>query len=149
MLPTPLQLSLLHAYTTLIGPILEYATEVWDPHHKFLIRKIEMVQRHAARWVLSGYRFHSSVTAMIDELGWVTLEQWCELIQLYKIINGYTLGSQIPAIYLPQTIITRCHHHSHFFLPAANATNYQNSFFYCILLKTGMICHWTFIVFLP
>ena len=53
------------------------------------------------------------------------------MIQLYKIINGYTLGAQIPAIYLQQTIITRPHHHSRFVLPAANTTNYQTSFFYC------------------
>ena len=61
------------AYTTLDRPILEYAIEVWD--HQFLIYKIEMVQRRAARWVLSDCRFQSSVTAMIDELGWATLEQ--------------------------------------------------------------------------
>ena len=60
------------AYTTLVRPIFEYVTEVWDPHHKFLIHKVEMVQRCAARWVLSDYSFQSSVTAMIDELGWVT-----------------------------------------------------------------------------
>ena len=121
------------AYTTLVRSILEYATEVWDPHHKFLIRKIEMVQRRAARWVLSDYRLQSSVTAMIDELGWVTLEQRCRrnrLIQLYKIINGYTPGAELPAIYLPQTIITRHYHPSRFILPAANTTNYQASFFY-------------------
>ena len=111
------------AYTTLVRSILEYATEVWDPHHKFLIRKIEMVQRRAARWVLSDYRLQSSVTAMIDELGWVTLEQRCRrnrLIQLYKIINGYIPGAGLPAIYLPQTIITRHYHPSRFILPAAN-----------------------------
>ena len=66
------------AYTTLVRPILECVTEVWNPHHKFFIRKIEMVQRHVARWVLSDYRFQSSVTAMIYELGWVTLEQQCK-----------------------------------------------------------------------
>ena len=55
--------------------LLEYATEVWDPHHKFLIHNIEMAQRRAARWVLSDYRFQSSVTAMIDEFGWAILEQ--------------------------------------------------------------------------
>ena len=74
------------AYTTLVRPILEYATEVWDPHHKFLIHKIEMVQRHAARWVLSDYRFQSSITAMIDELGWVTLKQRCKKEQIDPII---------------------------------------------------------------
>ena len=102
--------------TTLVRPILEYATEVWDLHHKFLIHKIEMVQKHVARWVLSDYRFQSSITAMIDEMVWVTLEQQCKrnrLIQLYKIINGYTPGAQIPAIYVPQTIITRHHHRYH------------------------------------
>ena len=59
----------------LAKPILEYTTEVWDPHHKFLIHNVEMVQKHEARWVLSDYRFQSSITVMIEELGWVTLEQ--------------------------------------------------------------------------
>ena len=54
-----------------------------------------------------------------------------KLIQLYKIINGYAPGAQISAIYLPQTIITRRHHDSHFVLPAANTTSYQASFFHC------------------
>ena len=107
------------AYTILVRPILEYVPEVWDPHHKFHIHKIEMVQRCAARWVLSDHRFQSSKTAMIDEFGWVTLKHRCKrnrLIQLHKIINGYAPGAQISAIHLPQTIITRHHHHSHFVL---------------------------------
>lgn len=121
------------AYTTLVRPILEYATEVWDPHYKCFIYKIEMVQRRVARWVLSDYRFQSSVTAMIDQLGWVTLEQRQKrnrLIQLYKIINGYTPGTELPATYHPQTTTTRHYHPSRFILPAANTTNYQFSFFY-------------------
>ena len=120
-------------YTTLVRPILENDTNVWDTHYKFLIHKIEMVQRRAGRWVLSNYRFQSSVTAMINELGCVTPEQWCKrnrLIQLHKIINGYTPGAQISVIYLPQTIITKHHNHSSFVLPAANTTSYQASFFY-------------------
>ena len=124
----------------------EYATEVWT-----LIHKIEMVQKRVARWVLSDYRFQSSVTAVIDELGWVTLKQWRKrnrLIQLYKITNGHTPGAKIPAIYLPQTIIIRCHHHSCFvyLLPILLTTRLVS---FTALLKTGMICHWTSIVFLP
>ena len=58
------------AYTTFVRSILEYAIEFWDSHHKFLIHNIEMVQRRVAKciWVPLGYRFQSSVTAMIDEL---------------------------------------------------------------------------------
>ena len=37
--------------------------------------KIEMVQRHAAWWLLRRYRRTDSVTTMIEELGWRTLEQ--------------------------------------------------------------------------
>ena len=32
------------AYSTLVRPTLEYATEVWDPHQQYLINSIEMVQ---------------------------------------------------------------------------------------------------------
>ena len=35
---------------------------------------------------------------------------------------SYTPGAELPAIYLPQTIITRHHHSSRFILPAANTT---------------------------
>ena len=35
-------------YTTLVRPLLEYSSSVWDPHTQFLINKIEMVQRRAA-----------------------------------------------------------------------------------------------------
>ena len=32
------------AYTTLVRPLLEYSSSVWDPHTKTLVNKIEMVQ---------------------------------------------------------------------------------------------------------
>ena len=69
---------------------------------------------------------------MTDEMGWVALEQRRKRNRLYNpIINGYTLGTELPAIYLPQMmIINRCHHSSRFILPAANTTSYQVSFFY-------------------
>ena len=38
------------AYTTLVHPLLEYSSSVWDPHAKKLVNKIEMVKRHAARF---------------------------------------------------------------------------------------------------
>ena len=58
------------AYTTLVRPILEYATQVWDPHQQNLIYKLEMVQGRAARWVQSDYSFKSSVTTMLIGLHW-------------------------------------------------------------------------------
>ena len=50
-----------------------------------------MVQRRAARWVLSRYHPQDSVTNMIDALGWDTLAQRravARVLLLYKIVNG-------------------------------------------------------------
>ena len=39
------------AYTSLVRPLVEYACPVWDPYHQDNIRKIEMIQRRACRYV--------------------------------------------------------------------------------------------------
>jgi hypothetical protein len=39
------------------------------------INKLEMVQRRAARYVQNNYHNTSSVTSMIDTLGWPTLAE--------------------------------------------------------------------------
>jgi hypothetical protein len=52
-------------YLTLVRPIAEYASTIWDPHTKENINKIEMIQRRAARMVNSDYQTTSSVTSMI------------------------------------------------------------------------------------
>ena len=62
------------AYKAKVLPQLEYAAPVWDPHTQDIL-KIEMVQRRAALLVLGDYSPFSSVSDMIDNLGWRTLEQ--------------------------------------------------------------------------
>jgi len=62
------------AYLTIVRPLLEYASCVWDPYQKYLIHDIEKIQRHAARWVMSDYSTYSSVTEMLKLLEWPTLE---------------------------------------------------------------------------
>ena len=62
------------AYLSLVRPIIEYASCVWDPHE---IVNIQKVQRRASRWVLSEYKRHSSVTRMLAQLGWPTLQHCC------------------------------------------------------------------------
>ena len=43
-------------YTTLVRPLLEYSSSVWDPHTKTVVNKIEMVQRRAARFCHNDYK---------------------------------------------------------------------------------------------
>jgi hypothetical protein len=55
-------------YTTLIRPILEYASSIWSPSKKDSINKVEAVQRRAARFATGDYQRTGSVTAMLQQL---------------------------------------------------------------------------------
>ena len=57
-------------YTTLVHPLLEYSSSVWDPHTQVLINKIEIVQRLAARFCHNDYtsRETGCVSEMITKL---------------------------------------------------------------------------------
>ena len=91
------------AYKAIVRPQLEYAAPVWDPHTKEDIKRIEGVQRRAARWFLGDYSPYTSVTDMIGKLGWRALEQRrsdSRLVLFYKIIYGYV------AVPLPSYVIS-------------------------------------------
>ena len=59
-----------------VWPQLEYASTVWCPHTATDITKLEAVQCSSARWATRDYQSTSSVTQMIKDLNWRTLEQW-------------------------------------------------------------------------
>ena len=84
------------AYFSSICSFMEYGATVWDPYQKYKSDKIERVQRRAARFVKSRCSRYSSVSDMLDVLGWTPLSQRrqkARLILFYKIINGLT---QVP-----------------------------------------------------
>ena len=96
------------AYQAIVCPSLDYASSVWDPHQKGLIQDVEKVQRRAARYVTSNYEQKASVTEMINELGWETLEQRrmkARVTMCYRIIHQLVA---IPAVqFIPTIVSTR------------------------------------------
>ena len=39
------------ALNTVVRPVIEYASQVWSPHTKVLVDKLETIQRLAVKWV--------------------------------------------------------------------------------------------------
>ena len=72
-----------------VRPILEYACVAWSPYHQCNIHAIEilMVQGHASRYALNNYDQYryASVSEMISELGWPTLESRRSILRTVMI----------------------------------------------------------------
>ena len=80
------------AYKTLVRPIVEYGSTVWDPHCNGLNDELENVQKRAARFVTRNYSYETgSMTGILEELKWETLQKRRKdnrLILMYKGLNG-------------------------------------------------------------
>jgi len=119
------------AYLTMVRPQIEYASDVWDPHKIGDIVELEKVQRRAARWVMNDYGRFSSVTSMLNQLSWPTLEtrrKSSRLQTLHKVIYQQ-ISLTIPSYYLPSSRSTRQQHPLHLILPHVSTSAHQNSYF--------------------
>jgi hypothetical protein len=79
------------AYKSIVRPLMEYGSVVWDPAQQELKHSVEMIQRRAVRKVLSKYGRRYSPTDMLEELKWESLEcrrKTAKLATLYKITAG-------------------------------------------------------------
>ena len=120
------------AYISLVRPHLEYCSTVWSPHCKKDITKVESIQRQAARFVLQRYQRKDSVTAMLKELEWKSLE-WrrnaASLAMLYKIQHNMVAIN--PSDYLAPMITsnTRNYHPNKLKTITSRTQLYGNSFF--------------------
>ena len=113
------------AYNTLVRPQVEYASCAWDPHSKHHISKLEMVQRRAARWCCNDFSPYSSVSDMVEKLGWQSLQQrraTSRLIMFYKIVYQL-VAVEMPPYYSHPTR-TSARHHSLYFRQIVTTKDY-------------------------
>ena len=117
-------------YLTLLRPIMEYASIIWDPHTQANINRLEMVQRCYARFVFHDYQRTSSATEMLNKLGWPTLQECraqAKVYMMYSIKNSFV---DIPSSILPAPLNTRTRrgHSQMLYIPHARTLTYQRSF---------------------
>ena len=107
-----------HLLRTLIlpsgTPLLEYSSPVWSPTPNQTYKKREMVQRRAARWTLCRFFSYDSVSDMLGDLGWRSLEDRrtdSRLRLFYKIVHGL-VAVPLPPYVVHTQVFTR-HSASH------------------------------------
>ena len=96
-------------YKTLLRPVIEYASIIWDPHTNANINILEMIQRRYARFVFHDYRRSSSVAALLDQLHWASLQErraQAKVEMMFRIVNGLV---DIPTSFLTPTLMMRGH----------------------------------------
>ena len=114
------------AYTTLVRPILEYASIIWDPHTASNIHKLETEQRRSARHIMHNYNIHASVTTMLQNIHLPTLQQ---RRQHYNIIMLYRITHQLASIPTATYITPSTRNIQHYILPYARTHIFKTSFF--------------------
>ena len=62
------------AYFAFVRPTVEYASVIWFPHTTCDITTLEALQRKAARFAYNDFLSYSSVTAMMNNLKWNSVE---------------------------------------------------------------------------
>ena len=90
-----------------------------------------MLLKRAARWVKNSYSSYDSVSNMLEDLGWRSLESRridSQLIMFYKIIYGY-VAIQIPLYFEKPQRFTRPMYPLSLRQIHTSTTYYQQSFY--------------------
>ncbi|XP_071479335.1 uncharacterized protein B0403.1-like [Diadema antillarum] len=122
------------AYQALVRPLVEHGCSVWDPYTAGCIQQLEMIQRRAARYVLNRYHNTSSVSEMLEQLGWPSLQKRREasrgaLTMLYKMHNSLVDINMDHHPIHPITRQTRTVHPYGYLVPISRTEQHKQSFF--------------------
>ena len=119
------------AYKTLVQPILEYGSTVWDPHCNDLNDELENVQKRAARFVTRNYSYETgSMTGILEELKWETLQKMRKDNRIILMYKGLKDKARIPTDdRIPKNSRCRNQHSMVFQIPSASKDSYKKSFF--------------------
>ena len=106
------------AYLGFVRPLLEYASQAWDPYTDNLSNEIEKIQRHAARFVTSDYQNYElgSVTKLLKDLGWNLPKSRREVDRLCLLKKGLDNNAILPLDELSKPARKTRHMHNRYYI---------------------------------
>ena len=112
-------------YLGLVRPLLEYASQPWDPYTDNLSNEIEKIQRRAARFVTSDYQNydHGSVATLLKDLGWKSLKNRREVDRLCLLKKGLDNNAILPLDELSKPARETRHMHNRYYTTIYAHTN--------------------------
>jgi hypothetical protein len=119
-------------YFTTVRPILEYAAVVWEPYRIGQKKSLERVQRRAARFVTNTYDRTVSVSSLMSQLGWNSLEERrckARLKCFYNVFNNLGGWSDLSTHLREPAFRGRRDHCFKVYIPMAKKDFYKYSFF--------------------
>ena len=100
------------AYLAFVRPTVEYASVIWFPYATCDITALEVVQHKAARFVCNDFLSYSSMTAMINNLKWNSLEDRKKQARLTYYSRNSTIKHLLIRIHSYITIIRSASHYT-------------------------------------
>ena len=119
------------AYKVVVRPKLEYASSAWSPQGSTKIKKLESVQRKAARFTTRNYEKSTDSGGLVSTLEWDTLQvrrNTRDATMWYKTHHGGVDLSFPPSVHLKPRR-GKNDHELAYFLPQVRVDAYKNSFF--------------------
>ena len=110
---------------------MEFASAAWDPFQANHIEDLEKIQRRAARFATGRHRRQDSVTDMLSELGWRTLQERrvaSRLTMFFKATNGLAV-CDLPQDVRISTGRTRSSHPLQYTIPPSHTDTYKYSYY--------------------
>ncbi len=121
------------AYISLVRPQVEYSSVVWAPLTEADIYHIKRVQCRATHFTCNIYRTTNSVTDMLSDLGWESLDQCRQKARAtltYKTKHELVAITTSPYLHTPPPTRSRRIHENYVQIQYYRTDYLKHSFFY-------------------